>query len=247
MPAFGLIGKKLGHSFSRTWFERQFTLLGLNENCSYENVEIKTIDELLNATAHLSGFNVTIPYKGEILPYLDELSTEAIEINAVNCVVRKNGKLIGHNTDSFGFENSLKPLIKSDTPNRALVLGASGGAAQSVKFVLKNMGIKAIGVTRLPHDNMLTYDQLSPEIIAECRLIVNCTPLGMWPDCQGVPNIPFSSITHNHILYDLVYNPAQTTFLKQGRRYGATVKNGLEMLHLQAAKSWELFFEHQPF
>ncbi len=241
MLHFGLVGKKLGHSFSQKWFEKRFNELQLTE-CSYSNIELETIDNVIDNTSHLKGFNVTIPYKNQILPYLDELSPEAEAIGAVNCVVRNNdNKLIGYNTDYYGFMESLKPLLTNRNITQALVLGASGGAARAVMYALNKLNIKVIKVSRSATDGMISYEQLNAEIISDSHLIVNCTPAGMFPDVQSAPQIDYEQISNQHILYDLVYNPPLTEFLNRGRKRGATVKNGLEMLHLQAELSWEYF------
>lgn len=246
MLHFGLVGKKLGHSFSQKWFEKRFKELQLTE-CNYSNIELETIDNVLDNTSHLKGFNVTIPYKNQILPYLDELSPEAKAIGAVNCVVRNNdNKLIGYNTDYYGFMESLTPLLTNRNITQALVLGASGGAARAVLYALNKLNINTIKISRTATDGMKTYEQLSSEIIRNSHLIVNCTPAGMFPDVHNAPQIDYEQIDNQHILYDLVYNPPLTEFLNRGRKRGATVKNGLEMLHLQAELSWELFFRNNP-
>ena len=246
MLHFGLVGKKLGHSFSQKWFEKRFNELQLTE-CSYSNIELETIDNVLNNSSHLKGFNVTIPYKNQILPYLDELSPEAEAIGAVNCVVRNNdNKLIGYNTDYYGFMESLTPLLTNRNITQALVLGASGGAARAVLYALNKLNINTIKVSRTTTDGMMTYEQLTENIFRKSHLIVNCTPAGMFPDVHNAPQINYEYIDNQHILYDLVYNPPLTEFLNRGRKRGATVKNGLEMLHLQAELSWELFFRNNP-
>jgi shikimate dehydrogenase len=246
MLHFGLVGKKLGHSFSKRWFEERFEEHQRAE-CSYSNIELETIDNVLDRTSYLKGFNVTIPYKNQILPYLDELSPEAEEIGAVNCVVRGNdNKLIGYNTDYYGFMKSLAPLLRNRNITQALVLGATGGAARAVLHALNNLNINVIKISRTSINGMLTYEQLTEEIIRESLLIVNCTPAGMFPDVHSAPQIDYEHICNQHILYDLVYNPPLTEFLNRGRKRGATVKNGLEMLHLQAELSWELFFRNNP-
>ena len=246
MLHFGLVGKKLGHSFSKRWFEERFEEHQRAE-CSYSNIELETIDNVLNNTSHLKGFNVTIPYKNQILPYLDELSPEAEAIGAVNCVVRNNdNKLIGYNTDYYGFMESLTPLLTNRNITQALVLGASGGAARAVLYTLNKLNINTIKVSRTTTDGMMTYEQLTENIFHESHLIINCTPAGMFPDVHNTPQINYEYIDNQHILYDLVYNPPLTEFLNRGRKRGATIKNGLEMLHLQAELSWELFFRNNP-
>lgn len=241
---YGLIGKKLGHSFSADFFNTKFEREGIDN--SYHLLPIDKIEDfpsLLDSHKDLQGLNVTIPYKKEIIRYLDALSDEAREIGAVNVIKfeEKNGKrfLVGHNSDIKGFENSLLPLLRSDI-TKALVLG-TGGASQAVVFVLNKLGLKVTLVSRSPQENQLSYQDLSPEIIKDNLLIVNTTPLGMFPDTEGFPPIPYHNLTPKHLCYDLVYNPETTAFMKKAKEYGAKVKNGLEMLEGQAIAAWDIW------
>lgn len=243
MRVYGLIGEHLGHSFSKSFFEEKFD----NEqrfDCRYKLFELPNIyslKELLRAEPALSGFNVTIPYKQQILPFLDEVDPEAERVGAVNTVrvVRESGemKLIGYNTDVEGFRRSLagKPL-----PSRALVLG-TGGAAAAVSFVLEQWQVPYRKVSRNPKNGQLSYAALNAEWIAETHFIINCTPVGMWPLTKAKPNVPFDAIGPKHFLYDLIYNPLETAFLQEGRQRGARIQNGLDMLHLQAEASWQIW------
>jgi shikimate dehydrogenase len=247
MKEFGLIGYPLKNSFSENYFNSRFLSLALLDHV-YRNFPIEHISgitALLESHPHLQGFNVTIPHKQTIIPYLDELHENAREANAVNCVKisrSRNGeqKLIGYNTDVYGFEMSLLPLIEGRKPLQALILG-TGGAAKAVAFVLRKHHIVYTFVSRKPGNDALTYEELNPETMASHTLIVNCTPVGMFPDTEVAPLIPYAYITQKHIAYDLIYLPVETLFLKQFREQGATTKNGLEMLHLQAEKSWEIW------
>ncbi len=241
---YGLIGYPLGHSFSAKYFAEKFQKQ--NIDAAYQNFAIENIDllrEVLNANPTLQGLNVTIPYKQQILPFLDEIDESAQRIGAVNVVCVKhtaNGiKLIGHNADVIGFKNSISPLIKPHHV-KALVLG-TGGASKAVIDGLHQLNIATQYVSRTKKDDILAYSDLTPEIIEDFKVIVNCTPLGMYPKTDTAPDIPYEHITPAHLLYDLVYNPEETLFLRKGKEHGATVKNGLEMLHLQAEASWNFW------
>lgn len=239
---FGLLGKNISYSFSSGYFSEKFDKLNLN-NCSYINFDINTIDKfnslLLENT--ISGMNVTIPYKEEIIPFLNEIDDEAKEIGAVNTIkFLKSGKTKGYNTDVFGFKNSLKPLLKKHRL-KALILG-TGGASKAVAFTLERLKISFLFVSRNPVSNQqISYKDLNEKIISEYQLIINCTPLGTFPNTKSCPDIPYQYITSNHLLYDLIYNPSETTFLTKGKEKGAVIKNGLQMLQLQAEKSWEIW------
>lgn len=248
MRVFGLIGFPLVHSFSQKYFSEKFR----NENirdCEYRNFSLKNIREISSVfeLPKLCGLNVTIPYKQEIIAYLDELSPQAKAIGAVNTVLVRNGKKIGFNTDSFGFEYSLlRFLAKAKSPQsetiklKALVLG-TGGSSKAVVYVLKKKGIEFQLVSRTKKENSITYSEINPQTILEYKLIINTTPLGMFPKTEETPSIPYSFITSEHFLFDLIYNPAETEFLKRGRLQGAQTKNGMEMLCAQAEKSWEIW------
>lgn len=240
---YGLIGYPLTHSFSPAYFARKFEAEKID--ASYEKFELKAISEfpaLLSAHNDLKGLNVTIPYKQSVIPYLDELDDAAAEIGAVNCIYIRDKRLKGYNTDVIGFERSLLPLLKP-MHRKALVLG-TGGSSLAVKYVLRKLGISFLSVSRKQNDNTTTYKALNDSIVAEHLLVINTTPLGMFPHVGTCPDLPYTSLTKDHLLYDLIYNPLETKFLSLGKAQGTTVKNGLEMLHLQAAASWDIWKSH---
>lgn len=244
MRLFGLIGYPLSHSFSKKYFTEKFEREGLTD-CSYELFSIASIDELpgiLTLHHELEGLNVTVPYKQLVLPYLNSSENIPAELQACNCIKIKEGKLIGYNADCFGFEKSFIPLLKPHHTN-ALVLG-KGGATAAVTFVLKKLGIEYSIVSRKQKDNStINYNDVDEKLIKENLIIINTTPLGMYPKSDECPDIPYQFITERHLLYDLVYNPAETLFLKKGKERGAIVKNGEEMLVLQAEESWRIWNE----
>ena len=242
MREFGLIGKTLKHSFSQKYFEEKFQREQITD-ASYslfELTDIKQLTEFIRQHPQLVGFNVTIPYKQQIIPYLDELSEEAAAVNAVNTVVieRVGGQILtkGHNTDIIGFRESLREV---DLPKQALVLG-TGGAAAAVTYVLENLGCRCTAISRDPQRG-LPYSALNADIIRQHKFIVNCTPLGTYPNINEKPDIPYEGLSGEHFLYDLVYNPSETAFLKEGILRGAKVQNGLQMLHAQAEASWRIW------
>ena len=244
MQKYGLIGYPLKHSFSISYFNEKFQSEGID--AEYVNFEIRSINDLpgiIKGNPNLQGFNVTIPYKEKVISYLDEIDKTAIPIGAINVVkvIRQKGKvkLIGYNSDIIGFTRSIEPLLESHH-KKALILG-TGGAAKAVYHGLKSLGVESVYVTRQTRPDMLTYEELTPEIIAEHTIIVNCTPIGMYPQVDFCPNIPYEYLTPNHLLYDLLYNPDTTLFMKKGAAKGAVVKNGLEMLLLQAFAAWEIW------
>lgn len=244
MKTYGLIGYPLGHSFSRSFFEDKFKKEGIV--AEYLNFEIPKVDDIHSITAsnkNLIGFNVTIPYKETIIPLLDELTAEAEAIGAVNVVkierTAKRIKLIGHNSDVYGFVESLKPLLRPQH-KQALVLG-TGGASKAVVYGLQSLGIAYQYVSRKHSERCISYEELDEDIIGQSKLIINCTPLGMHPKIEEKPQLQYSYLTNTHLLYDLVYNPERTAFLTEGIKQNCTVKNGLEMLHLQALKAWEIW------
>ena len=241
MKNFGLLGKNIDYSFSRGYFKDKFKTNKLD--CTYNNFDLETIEDfesLKTSETELSGLNVTIPYKQAVLPYLDAIDSEAQEIGAVNTIKIENGKLTGYNTDHFGFENSLKPHLKSHH-KKALILG-TGGASKAVAFALKNLDIHFEYVSRTASSAVkYTYESLAAEGIEDYQIIINCTPLGTFPDITICPAIPYEQITSDHLLFDLIYNPEETLFLKNGKAKNATTLNGLEMLRLQAEKSWEIW------
>ena len=241
MKTYGLIGKSLSHSFSKKYFTEKFEKIGL-DNCAYINIEIATIEEFVEKVKELNpkGLNVTIPYKKAILPFLDELDEVAKEIGAVNTIAFKNGKLKGYNTDAFGFHQSIKPFFKPQH-ERALILG-TGGASKAVEYVLKQYGVDIMFASRNDSkNNILNWNGVNENVIKHHLLIINCTPLGMFPNVDSKPAIPYSALTEGHLLVDLVYNPDETLFLKLGKEKGAKVLNGLTMLKQQAEKSWKLW------
>jgi shikimate dehydrogenase len=243
---YGLIGNPLTHSFSKEYFSRKFQLENIS-NCQYQLFPLKSMagfQNLITDHNNLLGLNVTIPFKKEVLNYLDHLSPEAAEAGAVNClkIDRSSGNpyLTGHNTDIYGFEQSLKPLLKA-RHRKALILG-TGGSSAAVAFVLKSLDVDFYSISRKPQKrDQIKYDSLTREIIREHLLIINATPVGMFPNTSQFPDIPYEWITPKHLLFDLVYNPAETFFLKKGKEKGAITKNGRQMLHLQAEKSWEIW------
>lgn len=245
MRLFGLIGYPLGHSFSKKYFTRKFETEHIPD-CRYELFPLSSIRELpalLNAHPDLEGLNITIPYKKAVLPFLNS-SAVPEGLDACNCIRIREGKLHGYNTDVLGFEKSLTPLL-TPTHQQALVLG-NGGAAESIMFVLKKKGISFEVVSRQLHgQSTLTYADLTDDIIRQHTLIINTTPLGTYPDTEHCPEIPYEGITEKHLLYDLVYNPPETLFLKKGKAQGATIKNGEEMLVIQAEESWIFWNQDQ--
>lgn len=243
MKQYGLIGKTLSHSFSKKYFEEKFKRE--NINAVYENFELNDISQvegLFSIHSNLCGLNVTIPYKEQIIPYLDEVDEQAQKIGAVNTIYidKEIGKMKGYNTDVYGFKQSLKPFLENQH-QRALILG-TGGASKAVAYVLNELGITTAFVSRTPQlENQLSYDELNENILASFLLIVNTTPLGTFPNVDEKPTINYDAITPNHLLYDLVYNPAETAFLKEGKKRGALTINGEQMLQLQAEKAWEIW------
>ena len=239
---FGLIGYPLSHSFSKQYFTKKFEQEG-NTNCRYELFPLASIRELaplLSENPSLEGLNITIPYKKEVLAYLDSTENIPAGLDACNCIRIRDGKLEGFNTDIAGFEKTITPLLKPHH-KQALILG-NGGATAAVGFVLKKLGIGYHMVSRSIHDgSTLTYQDLDEAIINNNQVIINSTPLGMSPDLNSFPPIPYRYITDKHLLYDLVYNPKQTVFLQRGEEKGAVIKNGEEMLEVQAEESWKIW------
>lgn len=245
MDKYGLIGCPLGHSFSQNFFTDKFRCEGID--ATYENFEIPEIHdvlEILAANPNLRGFNVTIPYKEKIIPFLDEISKAAHQIGAVNVVkvVRKGGRprLYGYNTDVTGFADSIQTLLRP-YHKKALILG-TGGASKSVHYALTQMlGLEAVFVSRFQRPDTVTYEQIDATAVHEYNVIVNCTPVGMFPKVDACPNLPYEALTSENLLFDLVYNPETTLFMRRGAQAGATVRNGLEMLVLQALASWDIW------
>ena len=247
MRQFGLIGFPLSHSFSKGYFANYF----LSENildAQYENYPIDAIDlftGLWENNPALKGLNVTIPYKKLVIPFLQHASTVVQAIQACNCIKMHEGVLYGYNTDVIGFEQSLLPYLQP-SHQKALIFG-TGGAAAAVEWVLKKLGIDYQLVSRTASAGCITYASLSPEVIASHTLLIHTSPVGMYPNVDEAPNLPYEAITSKHHLYDLVYNPAETKFLTLGAAQGATTQNGLEMLHIQANASWEIWNSETPF
>ncbi len=245
MKTYGIIGYPLAHSCSPSYFNDWFKQEGIDaEFLPFEIENIQQLETILEEYPHLSGFNVTIPHKQNILPYLHEISEEAQKIGAVNCVKisRQNGKLwlSGYNTDMFGFRHSLLEFIPHNMPKKALILG-NGGAAKAVHYALKSLGMEVLTVSRHPQkQDEITYAEVR-KIIAEFRLIVNTTPLGTWPHTEDCPDIPYELLSAEHYLYDLVYNPEVTQFMEQGRTAGASTCNGHAMWLGQAKKNWKIW------
>ncbi len=244
MDKYGLIGYPLGHSFSVGYHNQRFADEGIN--AKYVNFEIPNIDQLievLSQNPELKGLNVTIPYKEKVLPFLDYISPEARAIGAVNVirVVHDGSKieLRGYNSDVIGFVQSIEPMLES-YHKKALVLG-TGGASKAVGFGLKSLGIEPVFVSRYERPGTIQYDSITPDVVHEYNVIVNCTPLGMFPKIDTCPQLPYEALDEHNVLYDLIYNPDETLFMRKGAERGAAVKNGLEMLLLQAFASWEFW------
>lgn len=241
---YGLIGYPLGHSFSEKYFNDKFKKEGINASYSLFPIkEVSLFERLCRKETNLCGLNITIPYKEAVIPFLNDLSEEAVKIGAVNVIkfIHKSDGLFlyGYNSDYVGFRDSLKPLLKKEV-RKALILG-TGGASKAVAYALGLLGIEYKFVSRKPSKSQLSYSELDKEIIRENLLIVNTTPLGMFPKTDASPDIPYMYLTSSHICYDLVYNPENTVFMRRSREMGATVKNGLEMLHLQAEEAWRIW------
>lgn len=246
MDKYGLIGYPLEHSFSRNYFNEKFR----NEriDAEYDNFEIPSIEnlkEVLETTPNLRGLNVTIPYKEEVIRYLDELSAEARAIGAVNVirVTHKGSKTVlkGFNSDVIGFTRSIESMLEP-LHRKALILG-TGGAAKAVDYGLKSLGLGTLFVSRTARSGVITYNDVTPDLIRSHKVIVNCTPLGMYPHVDSCPPLPYEAMDSHTLLYDLLYNPDETLFMQKGRQQGAITKNGLEMLLLQAFASWEMWQE----
>ena len=241
---YGLIGYPLGHSFSQDYFNRKFE--AENIDARYINFEIPEIADLkliLDHNRNLNGLNVTIPYKQQVIAMLDEMDPEAAEIGAVNVIkfIRRNGRLIlkGYNSDIIGFRDSIAPML-TDHHSHALVLG-TGGASRAVSYALRSLGIEVRLVSRTATRGVITYADLTPDIIDTHKIIVNTTPLGMYPHVDECPDIPYNLLTEHHLCYDLLYTPDVTLFMKKSADAGAEVKNGLEMLLLQAFAAWQIW------
>ena len=241
MKRYGLIGHPLKHSQSRFYFNEKFEYLGLD--CLYQHFDIKTVEEVFDVIAHypdLCGFNVTIPYKESILPLLDDIDPVAKEVGAVNVVTVVDGVLKGYNTDVYGFTQLLERAIKGRDASRALILG-TGGASKAVQYVLKQKGIPYSIVSRDAAKGDYTYDTLTDDILRQHPLIINTTPVGMFPQVDDFPDLHYQGLTRKHTLIDLIYNPKETAFMELGRTWGAKAYNGWQMFEEQAKKTWGLF------
>lgn len=238
--SYGIIGYPLGHSFSPAYFADKFQQEGIDaQYMPYPLPDIAELPQLLRENPTLRGLNVTIPHKQAVMPYLDQLDETAHAIGAVNCIDIRDRRTKGYNTDAAGFELSLLPLLSADHTH-ALILG-TGGASLAVAYVLAKLGIAFSYVSRMQQQGRYTYDALTPELVQRHKLIINTTPLGMHPDISAMPALPYEAIGEAHLLYDLIYNPEETAFLKAGARQGAVTKNGLEMLQIQADASWQIW------
>ena len=247
MDKYGLIGYPLGHSFSISYFNQKFK--DENIDAVYENFEIPSIDllpEVLDSNPNLKGLNVTIPYKQKVIPFLDNISPEARAIGAVNVIKviheGKKTRLKGYNSDVIGFTQSIEPMLEPRYHKKALILG-TGGASKAIDYGLKSLGLDTVFVSRFERPDTIQYDKITPDVVKEYNVIVNCTPLGMFPHTEECPQLPYEAMDSHTILYDLIYNPDETMFMKCGAERGANVKNGLEMLLLQAFASWEFWHE----
>ena len=237
---YGLIGKDISYSFSKKFFTRKFINEGLN-NCSYENYDINSISELLEVIndTKIKGLNVTIPYKESVIELLNHIDPIAKKIGAVNTIkIDKQNKLLGYNTDYIGFKQSLESNISNQ--KRALILG-TGGASKAIVYALKTLNIKTLLVSRKKREEFITYEDISNQIIKDHTIIINCTPLGTYPNIEECPKIPYQYITERHLCYDLIYNPIKTKFLILSEKEGASIINGNEMLENQAIESWKIW------
>ena len=245
MKKYGLLGYPLGHSFSKNYFNQKFEAEKIDaEYLNFEIPDIKEIKSVIKENPELNGLNVTIPYKQQVIPYLDDLDDDARLIGAVNVIKFSKGlfgkvKLKGYNSDIIGFKQSIEPLLK-DHHRKALILG-TGGASKAVFHGLKQLGIAATFVSRQSKEYCITYEEITEKIMEQYHVIVNTTPLGMYPNVNACPNIPYELLTSDHLLYDLLYNPDETLYMQKGKERGAVVKNGLEMLLLQAFAAWEIW------
>ncbi|SCX82825.1 shikimate dehydrogenase family protein [Flavobacterium caeni] len=239
---FGLIGRHIGHSFSKTYFTERFAKDELHDH-TYVNFDLPDLSrfpDLIADNPDLAGLNVTIPYKEAVMPYLHKLSKKAAQIGAVNTIrFTKSGKLKGYNTDCYGFEESLYPMLQSHH-KKALILG-TGGAAKAVAYALEQLDILYTFVSREPAGNTIGYERINATTFDNFQIVINCTPLGMSPNLDACPPLPYEHFSAQHIAYDLIYNPEETLFLQKAKSFGADTKNGHEMLVLQAEKAWKIW------
>ncbi len=244
MDKYGLIGYPLGHSFSKNFFNQKFEDEGVD--AVYENFEIPSVEvmqEVVDKNPNLRGLNVTIPYKQKVIPFLDSITPEAQAIGAVNVIkvmhIGKKTLLKGYNSDVIGFTKSIEPMLEK-FHKKALILG-TGGASKAIDYGLRSLGLETVFVSRFKRDNTIQYADITSEVVKEYNVIINCTPCGMYPHADECPMLPYEAMNEHTILYDLIYNPDQTLFMKKGAEYGANTKNGLEMLLLQAFASWDIW------
>ena len=238
---YGLIGRNIAYSFSRGYFKQKFETENL-EKCTYENFDLNEIQELnkILTNKNIYGLNVTTPFKREVVPFLDRLSPTAEKMNAVNTIkFHKDGTVSGHNTDVYGFEKSLLKII-STPPKKALILG-TGGASSAVAFVMKKLNIEFTYISRSAGANAIEYNKVDEKVMNEHHLIINASPLGTFPDIHLAPQLPYSFLTNDHVLFDLIYNPPETRFLQEGKKRGCKTLNGQKMLEYQAEKSWQIW------
>lgn len=245
MKIYGLIGRSLGHSFSEKYFSEKFKRENIGD-CQYRNFEIKNLEKEIPALKNnleLKGLNVTIPYKTDIISFLDEMCDECLEINAINCIKIKAGKWIGFNTDISGFEKSFQFHLKPGH-KKALILG-TGGASKAVAFVLQKRNIEFLKVSRGKNhlSSVISYDEISAKMMKECQIVINTTPAGTFPNINECPPLPYGSVTDKHYFFDLVYNPPKTLFLSLAEKQGAIIENGSQMLAIQAEESWKIWNE----
>ena len=243
LKLYGLIGKNIDYSFSKKYFTEKFKENEVFGDCEYQNFDISSIEkfpEILKNNHNIKGLNITIPYKQEIIPYLNKLSVKAAKIGAVNVIrFTKKGNLKGYNSDCYGFKKSLKPLLQS-YHKKALILG-TGGAAKAVAYALEELEILYNFVSREATENTIDYERINETTFDNYQIIINCTPVGTSPNTNEFPPLPYTFFTEKHIAFDLIYNPSETEFLKKARKNGAVIKNGLEMLTFQAEKAWEIW------
>ena len=245
MKTYGLIGRSLGHSFSEKYFSEKFRKENI-ENCEYRNFEIQELNieiPFLKKNSTLQGLNVTIPYKTDILSFLDKLSDECSQINACNCIKIKNGEWKGFNTDITGFEKSFSPHLKP-IHQKAIILG-TGGASHAVAFVLQKLNIDFVKASRSKKsaDSVISYGDITANTMKEFQIFINTTPLGTFPNINECPSLPYEFVTSEHYFFDLVYNPSKTLFLSLAEKNGATIENGSKMLAIQAEESWKIWNE----
>ncbi|MEO9211353.1 MAG: shikimate dehydrogenase [Ginsengibacter sp.] len=243
MEVYGLIGLSLRHSFSKKYFSEKFSRYNITDS-QYRNFELKDLNielPLLKKNPDIKGLNVTIPYKTDVIPFLDELTDECREINACNCIKINNGKWIGYNTDIIGFEKTFAPHLKPNH-NKALILG-TGGSSNAVAFVMKKLDIDFLKVSRKKNNGtgIIDYSDISDEVLNEFKIVVNTTPVGMFPNMNEYPPLPYESVSTQHYFFDLIYNPSKTLFLSLAEKHGAFIENGDKMLSIQAEESWDIW------